>query len=221
MFVRNVAMSLKSDIRYGWVDRSVCEYACKKWHYSRCCPSGKLYALGFYEDNNFIGTIIFSGGANFNLGKHWDLKVDESGVLELTRVAFSNHNEQVSHFLSIAIKELKKRLPDLQLLISYADISQGHTGIIYRATNWLLLEKIAGQNYYYINGMKTHKKTVYGQMLSFNKNNKKQYSDQLQFVKEQISADAYIKKDEGKYKYAYPLNKRMRKRLLKECIPYD
>jgi hypothetical protein len=216
-----VVIVLKSNIRYGWVDRKVCEYACKKWHYSKCCPSGKLYALGFYEDDNFIGTIIFSGGANYNMGKRWNLKTDESGVLELTRVAFNNHNEQVSHFLSIAIKELKKRLPDLQLLISYADITQGHKGIIYRATNWLLLEKINGQDYYYVNGIKTHKKTIYGQMQNWNKNNKKQYSNQLQFAKDHISADAYIAKDKGKYKYAYPLNKKMRKRLLKECIPYD
>ena len=102
--------NLKSDIRYGWIDRKVCEYACKKWH---------------------------------------------------------------------------------------------------------LL------NYYYVNGIKTHKKTIYGQMQNWNKNNEKQYSNQLQFAKDHISADTYIAKDKGKYKYAYPLNKKMRKRLLKECIPYD
>lgn len=40
-------------------------------------------------------------------------------------------------FVAQAIKHIRKARPDVELLISYADPSAGHAGIIYKAGNWI------------------------------------------------------------------------------------
>jgi len=44
-------------------------YACKHWHYSKVLPASKLVKIGAWEDDRFIGCIIFSRGASPNISK--------------------------------------------------------------------------------------------------------------------------------------------------------
>lgn len=151
-------MSLKCELKLDWATHEAAKFACIKWHYSKCLPTGKTVKVGVWENDVFKGVVIFSYGANNNSAKHFDLSQQE--VCELTRVALHNHDAPVSRILSIALKFLKKQSPGIKVVFSYADKSnQGHHGGIYQANGWTYLgERTTASKgaYYFINGKKMH-----------------------------------------------------------------
>lgn len=131
------------------------------WHYSRAMPSGKLFKLGVWEHDAFIGSVIFGRGANNNLAKSFNLKQTE--CVELVRVALNKHESPVSKIMSICLTILKKDNSGLKLVASYADeTNQNHLGIIYQAGNWIYLGKRTskGAAYYIIGNKKVHGRSV-------------------------------------------------------------
>lgn len=109
------------------------------FHYSKTIPTGKLVAFGVWEDEKFIGCVIFGRGVGNAQIERYGIPVTEGA--ELVRVALKKHQTPVTRIVSIAIKLLKKHSPGLRLLVSYADSRQGHLGIIYQAGNWIYTGK--------------------------------------------------------------------------------
>lgn len=123
-------MSLKID----FCTYQSAKYACENWHYAKKIPSGKLVKLGVWEDEKYIGCVLYGRGANNNALKKYGLKVTEG--CELMRVALREHKNTVTKILSITFLMLKKTNPGVKLIISYADPEQNHKGTIYKAGNW-------------------------------------------------------------------------------------
>jgi len=137
-------------------------YAVENWHYSHSMPAGKLVKIGVWEDEQFIGAVIFGRGANNNSAKSFGLKQNE--CCELVRVALKEHETSVTRIISIALKILKKNNPGIQLVFSYADeTNQGHKGIIYKAGNWNYVgeRRASGSGQYWlIYGKLIHARTI-------------------------------------------------------------
>ena len=142
-------MTLKLD----WATYEAAKYACSNWHYSRCLPIGKLIKIGVWEHNKFIGVVIFSRGANKDLGTPFGLSQTE--CCELTRIALTKHDNPVSKILSIALKVLLTAV-DMKCVVSFADPEQGHHGGIYQATNWIYTGTTQGADEYLYNGRRWH-----------------------------------------------------------------
>lgn len=123
-------------LRLDWCGYNAALYAVRTWHYSKSLPTPPLVRIGVWESGEFIGCVLFSRGANKNLGTPYGLGVTK--VAELARVALADgHHAPVSQILGIAIRLLKKHCPGLRLIISFADVNQGHHGGIYQASNWV------------------------------------------------------------------------------------
>lgn len=136
------------------------EFACKNYHYSKSVPCGRKVAYSVFENNKFIGVIIYSLGANNNLAKSFGFVQGE--VVELTRVALTHHQNPVSRYVAITLKLLKKQCKTVKLVVSYADKeNQGHAGGIYQAGNWIYLgvSKCSDFQYFY-KGHWTHLRTI-------------------------------------------------------------
>lgn len=110
-------------------------FSCMNYHYSKTVPTGKLVGIGVWEDDKFIGCVVFGRGVGNAQIERYGVPVT-SGA-ELVRIALKEHQTPVTRIVSIAIKELKKQCPGIRLLVSYADSRQGHLGIIYQAGNWI------------------------------------------------------------------------------------
>ena len=203
-------MSLKID----WATHKAAKHACTHWHYSGTMPVGKTLKVGAWENEKFIGVVIFSRGANNRIGMPYGLKQTE--VCELTRIALRKHECFVSEVLSKAIKFLKGKSPDLQLIVSYADCEQGHNGGIYQATNWIYEGRTKGERYFIVNGKITHTKSLHSKY----KNRYKDYSASVQWLRKHIDINAEVYITKGKHKYLMPLNKKMRKKIIKLHKPY-
>ena len=183
-------------------------YACKHWHYSKVIPASKLVKVGAWEDDRFIGAVIFSRGASKNISKPYGMSNTE--VIELTRVALRDHETPVTQILSKAIALLKQTSPGLKLIVSYADISQGHIGIIYQASNWIYEGKTVPAAQIIINGVRKHARSVSG----FYK------TTSIEWLKKNVDPNAHIVYDLGKHKYLMPLDKQTRKQIKLLSKPY-
>ena len=163
------------------------KYACLKFHYAKTVPLTKISYNVFNNQKEWCGCITFGGGANYRLGSTYGLVNGQ--FLELTRMALNGKQESTSKAMSIAIKLIKKNYPLVKLLISYADKGQNHTGIIYQATNWILVDETetSGWEIFY-KGKWRHDRI-------------------LANVSKTVRDKIIKRKKSGKYKYIYPLNK--------------
>jgi hypothetical protein len=147
-------MSEKPKLKLDWCSHEAAKYAVEHWHYSRCMPKSKLAKIGVWEDEKFIGAVIFGVGATADLVKMYGLESVEG--CELVRVALTSHKSAVSKIVAIAIKMLKKEMTGLRLIVSFADPEHGHNGTIYQAGNWIYAGDSQSSEEYIINGKRWH-----------------------------------------------------------------
>tara|TARA_R100000789_G_C2981351_1_gene143564 strand:+ start:316 stop:924 length:609 start_codon:yes stop_codon:yes gene_type:complete len=167
-------------------------------------PAGKLVKIGVWENNKFIGCVLYGRGANNNISKTYNLS--NTQVAELVRVALNKHIAPVSQIVSIANKILKRTNRGLRLLISYADPQQKHNGSIYQAMNWIYvgMPKQTKGAHYIVNGKQMHGRSVRSK---WGKESNIPYKWE------------YATNTE-KHKYLYPLDKKMRKQIEILAKPY-
>lgn len=188
----------KPDLLIAPCSYEAAKYAVEHWHYSQSLSVSKNVFFGVWENSLFIGAIVFGRGANKNMLKPYNLKIVEG--CELTRVALNHHVSPVSQIVSQSIKLLKQTAPELKLIVSYADPSQGHQGIVYQAMNWIYQGTIKSTPKYLHKGHWVHAKTLHPLQGS--------------------AVGVMSKPNPDKHKYLYPLSRAMRKQIEPLAQPY-
>lgn len=199
----------KVDLRIDWATYAAAKYACENWHYSKSIPKSKLVKIGAWENKNFVGVIIFSYGANANIGSPYGCQMNE--CVELTRIAMNEHKTPISRMLTIAVKFLKSQSPKLKLIVSYADQDENHHGGIYQACNWFYigLKNSGTVGGYLVNNKKIHPKTMFDRHGTCSRIAiKKIYPNMSLFI------------TKGKHKYLLPLDSEMKKKVETLAKPY-
>ncbi len=182
------------------------KYAVENWHYSGCLPSFKRFTLGVWENERFIGCVIFSLGAAPQ--SHRPYQLEKTEICELTRVALSKHRTPVSRIVSIAMKMLRSKSPGIKLVVSYADPEQGHAGTIYQAGGWIFAGRTAPCEQFERTdtGERVHTKTV--------KTGRRGYATELKRKGLIRSVKVW------KLKYLYPLDEAMKRKIEPLRKPY-
>ncbi len=139
--------------------RKAAEYAVTHWHYSRKLPAGKLITFGVWENDAFIGAIMFGRGGNNRIGEPYGLA--QTQCIELVRIALNTHQTPVTQIVATVLKHVKATNPGLRLIVSYADPEQGHHGGIYQAGNWIYTGRSTAQAELIVNGKPMHKRTAH------------------------------------------------------------
>lgn len=188
-------------------------YACKNFHYAKSVPSAQFAYSVFNDANEWCGVVVFGGGATPMIARPFNLHQGE--VLELVRVALNGKqgHGHTSQAVSQALKQLHRDNPLVQLVVSYADCDQHHIGTIYQATNWLYLGKVEQNSLtaFVVNGKRIKRRSI-GSM---------GIKQSLDAVREHLDPNATEFRSLGKRKYVYPFNKRIRKQLAQQAVPYD
>lgn len=151
-------MNSKVNLKVDWATAEAARFACINWHYSKCVPVFKAVRIGVWENDKFIGVVLFGQGATPQIGSPYGLKQTE--ICELTRVALTSHQTPVSKIISVALRFLRKHCPMLRMVVSFADAGQGHHGGIYQAGNWIYVGG-AETHGYRVNGEVVHPKTLH------------------------------------------------------------
>jgi len=102
-------------------------------HYAKRIPSIS-YAFGLFESNKLVGVITYGTPPSSTLingicGPEW-----ADNVLELNRLCLLNNKPlEASRLVAGSFKYL----PRPSIIVSFADTSQQHEGIVYQATNFM------------------------------------------------------------------------------------
>lgn len=200
----------KVDLKIDWATHKAAKYAVEHWHYSKVLPAPPLIKIGVWENEKFIGVVLFSRGASNNLLKPFGLTQYEG--CELTRIALREHENPVSKIVPICIKILKNNNPGLRLVVSFADPSQNHIGLIYQAMNWIYTGQSSGCNFY-----KAPDGKIWHPRMIKKKGWTKVYGEKRGVWRPDQCDPVYHL---GKYRYLMPLDKKMRKQILPLSKPY-
>lgn len=203
-------MSSKPKLKLDWCSHEAAKYAVEKWHYSGSMPTPPVVKIGVWEQDVFIGVVLFSRGANNNLGRPYGLGATECA--ELTRVALNAHTTPVSKIIAIAIKLLRKQSEGLRLIVSFADKNEGHHGGIYQAGGWVYSgESKSTPKYVTREGKVLHQRQV-------SKTGIKPQYGELRVVPKQ--SECRVVPQLNKHRYLMPLDDEIRKRIEPLRKPY-
>lgn len=104
-----------------------------KRHYIGRWPGVCVCSLALKRDKQVLGVIVFAlppretmnryGGETWELARLW---IDDSVPTNAE-----------TFLISRAVRFIRQNHPNVKALVSYADPSAGHRGIIYKAANWM------------------------------------------------------------------------------------
>jgi hypothetical protein len=151
-----------NDIQRRIVDSKQAELFVSKYHYAgRIGRSGLNF--GYFLNDVLIGLIIYVPPIRQEVAIKQGLAYKE--VLELSRLVV--HPEYqiknlASFLIANSIHEVRRLRPEVKLLVSFADSTYNHSGIIYKASNWKLDGEVES-SYWYADdkGYICHKKTLW------------------------------------------------------------
>lgn len=111
------------------------------------------------EKNELIGAIIYGRIAMRGVWKKYVER--ENDLIELRRLVCIDETPKnaESFFIAKTIKWLLRNT-NIKKIISYADNTQGHTGVIYRASNFDFIGETNSGRLIEYNGRKYHDKTI-------------------------------------------------------------
>jgi very-short-patch-repair endonuclease/GNAT superfamily N-acetyltransferase len=153
------------------------------WHYAQFGRNAKKL-FGAFVDDILIAVCKFSPPSRKEVATSIGLK--NRAVVELDRFCIRPDYQRknlASWFISRAVRLLFNELDTLQAIITFADSTYGHSGVIYKASGWQLLSTVK-PDYYYVgkDGWIVHKKTLYNHARSM-KQTERDYADNNGYTK--------------------------------------
>ena len=204
-------------MRVDWCSYEAAKYAMAHWYHYPDMPRGRLVKCGVWEDDAFVGAILFGDGVSKDAFKQYGLTPNEGA--ELVRVAMRTHACPVTQALAVAIRMLHKANPGLRMLISFANPEAGHKGGIYQAGNWIFAGLTSTSEEYVVNGVQVHGR---GMRMTREKHRLGglKTKNTLEWVQRAIDPNAFAVKGAAKLRYLFPLDRAMRKRLEQFAQPF-
>jgi hypothetical protein len=205
-------------MRLEIASRKAIIFACMNFHYAKAIPVNTFGYSVFNDKNEWCGVILYGTGANNNISNEYNLNKGE--VIELVRVALNGKQESTSKCLAISLKLIKKDLPLIKIIVSYADKDQNHNGIIYQATNWIyigtsMLNKTDSS--WVVKGKRYHGRVISDWVKSKGGLNG---LTRKEFIQKYYDKNAYEYVTKGKIKYIFPLDKNLLSMCKKLAKPY-
>jgi len=148
------------DFRVELIDYANAKNKIIKNHYTHTCPKPK-FSFGLVHNGFSYGIVIFSMPSRQNIAA--SLGYENGDVLELSRMFIHEGmpKNSGSYLIAKTIKYLKG-FSKYKAVVTYADSTEGHTGTLYKASNFLEAG-VSRANYHYEDafGNRFHKRAVW------------------------------------------------------------
>ncbi len=135
--------------------REAMDIVVKNHYLHRKCPCS--IAFGLFLNDEIKGVICYGTPSSSTLRSGIAGKDNSFNVIELTRlwVCDSVPKNGESFLIGNTLKMCGK-----EIVVSYAEIKQGHRGVVYQATNWLYTGLSAKRTNWTIQGIDKHCQTI-------------------------------------------------------------
>jgi len=111
-----------------------------------------------------------------------------------------------SYFISQCHKWTRQNT-NIEVIVSFADLEEGHSGVIYKASNFHYLGQTSGGSKLMVDGVLRHNRSLNQSKRTFGRTLKRRYLAG--------DKDVYQVKTKPKNIYVYYLNKKIKKKLMK------
>lgn len=151
------------------------ELVVKNHYLHRKCPCSQ--AFGLFESDRVVGCVVYGTPSSAPLRKGICGFDERFNVLELTRLWIEDDTPKnaESYLIGNTIKLLNK-----EIIVSYAEINQGHLGVVYQATNWIYTGLSAKRTNWTIEGLDKHCQTIADKYTA--KELREKYGDKFKLV---------------------------------------
>ena len=208
-------MSVK-DFTVEEVPRKSVKNFIEKHHYSHNVNGIQhLICFGLFKEGSFglpkmIGAMLYAIPSMPNTAKKY-YPPDPSKCIELRRLVCIDDTptNTESYFIGQTFKLLKK-LTDYKVVVSFADGEYGHTGVIYKATNFEYCGKTAPGRTLIVDGVEYHARSLNQPIKPYSREIRKRYDAK--------DPNIYWKHTKQKYIYVYFLDRKAKKKFDFESI---
>ena len=208
-----------TDFKVEPVERKVIQSFVHKWHYSHSTNGvQQTQCFAMFDDMKMIGAMIYALPSMKSTAKKYNPDNPDK-CWELRRLCCIDDTptNTESYFIGQTLRWVKQNT-DVEVVVSYSDLEQGHEGVIYKASNFIQIGQSGGGRVLMVDGKKYHarslnqKKKPYGRALKRRRENKEghEFCDSEQ--------DMHFVDTKPKNIYVYYLNKKVKKKLLKQYL---
>lgn len=130
----------------------------QKYHYSNTLPKLNKYFLGFFLEEELAGVVTLGWGTRpRHTIQRMFPSLDTKDYLEIGRMCMKDEmpRNSESQMLSQLVKWMKKNLPEIKVLFTWADGMVGKVGYVYQASNFIYAGYSGGEMYMK-DGVKLH-----------------------------------------------------------------
>ena len=178
-------------------------------HYAGRVPSIS-WAFGLFDGDNLIGVCTYGTPASATLKRGVCGDEFKHQVIELNRLCLLNNKKNQASFL---VGKSLAMLPKPKIVVSYADISQGHTGYVYQATNFIYCGLSAKRTDWKVKG----KEHLHGQTIA---DEFRGVKNRAQAIRDKYGDDFYLAPRPRKHRYIYFLGSKTQKKHYKKALKY-
>lgn len=177
-------------------------------HYAKRWPSIS-HAFGLFDGKELIGVVTYGTPPSSTLRRGLAGEGMKDKVLELNRLCLKyNRKNEASRLVGASLR----MLPD-SIVVSYADTSQGHTGYVYQACNFLYCGLSAKRTDWMVRG----REHLHGQTIS---DEFRGVKNRAQAMRDKYGDDFYSAPRPRKHRYVFFTGSRSFKRVARKALKY-
>lgn len=191
------------------VTRADCEPFILDIHYARRWPSIS-YAFGLFKRSELVGIVTYGTPPSAPLRRGIAGDMYKSDILELNRLCLKHNLKNEG---SMLIAGSLKQLPKEKIIISFADTSRGHQGVVYQAANFIYCGLSAKRTDWKIRG----KEHLHGQTVADEFRGTK---NRVEAMRNKYGDDFYLEPRPRKHRYIYIVGSKSYKRRVMRALKY-
>jgi len=197
------------------VDRKVIQSFIHRWHYSHDTNGiQQKQCFALYNDGKIIGAIIYAIPSMPNTAKKYNPD-NPDRCWELRRLCCIDDTptNTESYFIGQTLRWIRQNT-DTEVIVSYADLEQGHEGIIYKASNFYYLGQSGGGQVLMVDGKKYHARSLNQKEKPYGRALKRRWDNKDGHNFWESEQDMHFVKTKPKNIYVYYLSKKAKKKYL-------
>ena len=208
-----------TDFKVEPVERKVIQSFVHKWHYSHSTNGvQQTQCFAMFDDMRMIGAMIYalpsmkSTAAKYNPDnplRCWELR-------RLCCIDDTPTNTE-SYFIGQTLRWVKQNT-DVEVVVSYSDLEQGHEGVIYKASNFIQIGQSGGGRVLMVDGKKYHARSLNQKEKPYGRALKRRWENKEGHEFWDSEQDMHFVDTKPKNIYVYYLNKKVKKKLLKQYL---
>ena len=200
-----------TDFTVEYINRKALASFIEKHHYSQNVNGIQSYHhFGLYTDGNFglpkmIGAMMYAMPSMPHTAAKYN-PINPDRCMELRRLVCIDDTPKntESYFIGKTLRWLKHNT-DIEVIVSFADQHYGHSGIIYKASNFDYLGETGSARVLMVDGREMHTRSL--------NQDKRPYGRELKRRYEAKDPNVFFVKRKPKHIYTYYLNKKIKRQI--------